>query len=132
MVPESSGRGGEEHRRSVRLQTRLTTVFKNLTTGRVLRALTRDVSGHGAALITDELLEIGTPLEVAIRLPDRPTPLAFLAEVVRSTFQLDAQEGRVGKPKVEASIKFVSIDPKDRAAILQYARLNALPPSGPG
>jgi hypothetical protein len=131
MSPEPPGRGDEERRRSIRLRTRLTTIYKHLTTGRVQRTLTKDVSGHGACLLTEDLLEAGTPLEVEIKLPDRTSPVTFLAEVVWSAFQLDAQ-GSPGKPKAETGIRFVSIDPKDHAAIMQYARFNALPPSGPG
>ncbi|OGX28907.1 MAG: hypothetical protein A3B78_01885 [Omnitrophica WOR_2 bacterium RIFCSPHIGHO2_02_FULL_67_20] len=130
MASELPGIGGEERRRSVRLRTRLTTVFKSLTTGRVQRALTKDVSGHGACLVTDDLLEVGTPLEVEIKLPDHPTPVTCLAEVAWSTFRVDAQGP--GKPKAETGIKFLSIDPKEHARIMQYARFNALPPSGPG
>ena len=130
MASTGSEPGGEERRRSVRLRTRLTTVYKNLTTGRVQRALTKDVGGHGACLVTDDLIEAGTPLEIEIKLPDHPQPVTFLAEVVWSAFKLEA--GSSGQPKAETGIKFVSVDPKDHARIMQYARFNALPPSGPG
>ena len=126
MGSELSGAGEGEHRRSVRLRTRLTTIFKNLTTGRVQRALTKDVSGHGACLVTDDRLEAGTPLEVEIKLPDHPVPVRCLAEVVWSTSRLDVQG------QAETGIKFVSIGSKDHAHIMQWARFNALPPSGSG
>ncbi len=130
MASELSGAGEDEHRRSIRLWTRLTTIFKNRTTGRVQRALTKDVSGHGACLVTDDRLEAGTSLEVEIKLPDHPVPVTCLAEVIWSAFRLDAQ-GR-NTSKAETGIKFVSIDPKDHTRIMQYARFNVLPPSGPG
>ena len=130
MPPELPADRGDERRRSVRLRTRLTTIYKNLSTGRVQRALTKDVSGHGACLVTDDLLEAGTPLEIEIKLPDRATPVTLLAEVVWSGFQLEAS-GQTGS-RAEAGIKFVSIDPKDHALVMQFARFNALPPSGPG
>ena len=122
--------GGEERRRSVRLRTRLNTVYKNLTTGRVQRALTKDVSGHGACLVTEDLLEAGTPLEIEIKLPDRAAPVTFLAEVVWSGFQLEG--GVQTGSRAEAGIRFVSIDSKDHALVMQFARFNALPPSGSG
>ena len=130
MAAEPSGTGGSELRRSIRLRTRLTTIFKNLTTGRVQRALTKDVSGHGACLVTDDLLEEGTPLEVEIKLPDHPVPVVCLAEVVWSVFQPETQGGRTSK--AETGIRFVKVDSKEHARIMQYARFNALPPSGPG
>lgn len=130
MPPEPSADRGDERRRSVRLRPRLTTIYKNLSTGRVRRALTKDVSGHGACLVTEDLLEAGTPLEIEIKLPDRASPVTFLAEVVWSGFQVDAA-GRIGS-RAEAGVKFVSIDPKDHTLVMQFARFNALPPSGPG
>ena len=47
----------EERRQSPRVRLRLTTTFKLLRTGKVLRALTKDVGAGVLCLVTDGLLE---------------------------------------------------------------------------
>ena len=116
-----------DRRRAVRLTTRLSTTFKNLHTGIVQQALTRDISGEGVCLLTEEMLEPGTPLAVEIHLPDYDAPIAFLADVVWSMLVID-QETLSKHPLSETGVKYVSIDPKLRTCIMQYAALHALPP----
>jgi len=104
----------------------LSTTFKDLNSGKTHRALTKDIGGKGVCLVTEGVMERGIPLAIKIQLPDRAAPIAFLGDVVWS---LPVDETRPGakQPPVETGIRFVSIDPKDRALIRQFARLNALP-----
>ena len=83
-------------------------------------------SGKGVCLVTEGVVELGTPLAVEIWLPDREKPIAFLGDVVRSVPVGTPRPG-AKTPTAETGIRFVSIDPKDRALIIQFARLNALP-----
>ena len=118
----------QERRQSTRLWSRLTTTFKFLTTGKVLHALTRDVSGVGVCLLTEDPLEVGTSLDVQIKLPDVTAPVTFAGEVVWSKPLTSATQSYIGEFAAETGVKFVRIDPKARSLILQYTTLNALPP----
>ena len=117
---------GEEQRRFIRVPSRLNAIFKVVKTGKVRRALTKDISAGGVCFITEELLEPGTALEVELKLPDREAPITFLGEVAWSR-PIGPPPKSYQNPTSEAGIKFVSIDPKDRALIMQYAKLNAPP-----
>ncbi len=104
----------------------MSTTFKDLNSGKAHRALTKDIGGNGVCLVTEDEMATGTPLAVQITLPDRPAPIAFLGDVVWSILLMEASQYSA-RPPVETGIRFVSIDPKDRALIKQFARLNALP-----
>jgi len=124
---DESDRGkGLERRRASRVTTRLTAIYKNLNTGKVRRALTKDISSTGLCLITEELLEVGTLLGVEITLPDRHSPITFTAEVMRSQSMLGPRKS-YENPTVETGIKFLGINPKDHAALKQYVTINVLP-----
>ena len=120
----------QERRKFTRLRSRLTTTFKVLATGKILRALTRDIGGIGVCLLTEDPIEPGTPLEVEIKLPDVPAPITFAGEVVWSKPVASSTQSYIGELTAETGVKFVDIDPKARLLILQYAALNALPPQG--
>lgn len=117
---------GQEQRRFIRITNRLTAIFTVVKTGKTRRALTRDISAGGICVITEELLEPGTALEVALTLPDREAPITFLGEVAWSRPVGPAPKS-YQNPTAETGIKFVSIDPKEQQLIMQYAKLNALP-----
>ena len=104
----------------------MSATFSILNTGKVYRALTKDIGGKGVCLVMEEELELGTPLAVEMTLPDRQTPVAFVGDVVWSTLLIEASS-RLRHPPVETGVRFVSINPKDRTLIMQYTRLNALP-----
>ena len=115
---------GEEQRRYTRVATRLVAFLKVVETGKVHRGLTRDLSTGGVCATIETPLAVGTPLEVEIKLPDREQEIRFLAEVAWT------KPVEAGKPggNTDVGIKFVSIDPKARSAIMHYAMLNAVPP----
>ena len=118
---------GEEHRRFIRVTSRLNATFKIVKTGRVARALTKDIGTGGICFVTADILEPGTVVEVEMKLPDSEAPVRFLGEVAWSRPIGHAKSYE--DPTGETGVKFVSIDPKDRALIMHYATLNA-PPSG--
>lgn len=115
-----------ERRQTPRAALRLMVFVKFVSTGRILRALTKDIGDRGACLLTDETIAPGTKLELEIVLPDRPTPVACSGDVLwhRTVNQPDAPE----HGKVETGVAFATIAPKDKALLLQFARLNAPPP----
>ena len=115
---------GEERRHFLRVAGRLTTILTLPKTGKVQRALTKNISAGGLALITEAVLPPGTPLELEIRLPDRATPLTLTAEVVWSRSTGVATK-RYEPPPAETGVRFVHIHPQDQTLLIQYARLNA-------
>ena len=117
---------GEEQRRFIRIQSRLMTFIKHLDTGKVRRALTRDVSAAGVCLVTEELLTPGTRLGIEIKLPDREAPITFTGEVVWSK-PIGGSGKSYENPTAETGVKFVAIDPKDQKLVMLYARINAPP-----
>ena len=122
---------GQNRRQFTRVRTQLTTVIKLLTTDKVLRVLTRDVGEIGVCVVLDELLEVNTPLEGEITLPDSKIHVRFLGQVMRS--QPLGTPRPAGQPQtIEVGIRFLSIDPREHSLIVQYAKLNALPPEAQG
>ena len=117
----------EERRRFIRASSRLTTVYKNLATGVVRRALTRNISEGGMCIITEALITLGTKLEIEVRFPDGTDPVTCVGEVVWSK-PVDEQRKTYKNPTALNGVKFVEIDPKARTSLLLYARMNALLP----
>ena len=74
-------------------------------------------------------MEQGILLEVELRLPDRDQPIRFQGVVVWSRLRIDEAPERT---TAEADIQFASIDPQDRAALVQYAKVHALPSTPEG
>ena len=116
----------QEHRRFIRITSRLNASVKIVKTGRVARALTKDISSGGICFVTAEILESGTAIEVEIKLPDSEAPVRFLGEVAWSRPIGHAKSYE--DPTGETGVKIISMDPKDRALIMHYAKLNAPPP----
>ena len=100
--------------------------IKYLDTGKVRRALTKDVSAGGVCLVTEELLKPGTQLGVEIKLPDREAPVTFTGEVVWSK-PIGGSGKSYENPTAEIGVKFVDIDPNDQKLVMLYARMNASP-----
>ena len=108
-----------DRRRHSRIQTRLV-VFVKYANGKVERALTQDIGGMGACLVTSQPLAPGTVIGVEIKLPDREALVAGTATVVWSRQLPD------GKGRAETGITFTSIDPKELAILQQYVKLNSV------
>src|SRR3989338_1360062 len=114
---------GEEHRRFIRVTSRLNATFKIVKTGKIARALTKDISAGGICFVTADILEPGTAVEVEMKLPDSEAPVRFLGEVAWSRPIGHAKSYE--DPTGETGVKFISIDPKEQALIMLYAKLNA-------
>ena len=118
----------EDQRKFPRANMRLMAFIKFLETGKVRRVLTKDISGVGVCFVSNELLEPGTSLEMEVKLPDYDNPITFTAAVVWSRVT-EPPAKSYQQPVVETGLKFVAINPKQRSLIVQYAALNAMPPS---
>ena len=105
---------------------RLMTFYEVVKTGKVRRAITRDISGGGARFIAEEVLEPKTGLKLEIKLPDRTASISCTAEVVWSKPTKPIFKS-YETPESETGVKIVQIDSKEQAILLQYAALNALP-----
>ena len=117
----------QERRRGARSTTRLIAIVKNLTTGKVHRWLTKNVSEIGLCLLTDEAIERGTRLEVELKLPDFPSPLLMIADVVW-LMVVEAPAKSYEEPRVEVGVKFMDFAPQMKALLHQYAAVTAPPP----
>lgn len=114
---------GEERRQFVRLDTNLSVTYKVLPSSvpeRIEATRTVNISEGGLCIFLSEKLPQGTPLEILVKLPGRDKPAAFTAEV--TWCQESAVVGKA--PIIQAGIRFVFINPKDRDALLQHAILN--------
>ena len=117
-----------ERRQFIRVRTRLTTFVTLMSNGKVQRALTRDIGGGGVCLLAETALSLGTEVKLEIQLPDREAPIASRAVVLWSRTVAPAADASEGdQPTLETGMSFLEIDPKERALLTQYARLNAVP-----
>ena len=116
----------KEQRRTPRVSTRLTALVTARANDKVYRALTADVGAGGLRVVLDDPLERGTVLELDIKLPDRSEPIVCQGVVI---WGRPVAEGH--GQAVDTGIQFISIEPKDRTALVHYAKLIPLPPSSP-
>ena len=108
-----------ERRHIPRSHARLIAVFKNLTTGRMLRALTWNLSPQGMQLTTEGVVVPGTRLEVDLKLPDRQTPIVLTATVIWSQQKNESYKS-YETPEFEIGVKFLDLTPHDRTALKHY------------
>ena len=121
---------GQEQRRSIRATVHLLTFLKFLETGKVKRVLTKDISGVGICVSTEEVLTPGDKFGIELQLPGRDETVTFTASVVWSRLVRGLPHGG-SSTAAETGLRFVEIDPKAQALLQQYARLNALPFESP-
>jgi hypothetical protein len=119
-----------EKRRAMRVNARLSVMFTDLRTGQTQRALTKDISAVGVCLLTHDLLPPGTPVSVELHLPDSTDTVKFLAEVIWS-WPLPQSGSGEESTTAQAGMTVISIDPKDRLRVMQYAQLNVTPETEP-
>ena len=117
----------DERREYVRVREKLVTLVKHTATGKVHRALTRDIGGVGICIITSEPLESGARLELELKLPESDRTIPFTGIVAWSQV-MGGPRKSYEDPMREIGIKFVDIAPKDLAFIKQHAAMNAVPP----
>ena len=113
----------EERRRFVRLDTRLPITYRVLPTTQAIPSATADIGGGGVCLFLNEVVKPGSQLQVDIKLPDRERSVAFTGEVVWCE-QYETIGRTVRQQSIEAGVKFLLIDPKDRQAIMDYVILS--------
>ena len=119
----------QERRRFIRIPPYLTASIRHPQTGKMRRALVKNVGGNGIGVVTEELFDPGTSLEVELRLPDVTEPIAFLGEIVWSK-PVGGPQQQYHNPTAEMGIKFLRIDPHALTMIAQYAASH--PASGAG
>ena len=112
----------DERRQFIRLGLRMNVSYQLLGTKKSGESLTKDISGGGVRFFAEHLLEPGTQVACTVRLPDRREPIRFRGEVVW------ARTGRAGDKTLiagasEIGVRFVEIDPKDQALLVQYAKM---------
>ena len=122
----------QERRRFVRLDTTLPVTYRVLPSSTAQVATTKDIGGGGICVFLTQRLSVGTPLEIEVRLPNRPTPVCLTGEVVWCE-----EYEVVGKTErnraIQAGVRFVYFDPKDQEAIMQHVILSlpSVPPRSP-
>ena len=117
----------DERREFTRVRERVMTFVKDPTTGKVHRALTKDLGISGICVATEETFNPGASLELELQMPDRQTPLVFTGEVVWSERIKDAKQQGFSAATCELGIKYVQIDPKDLLFMKQHIAMNAPP-----
>ena len=113
----------EERRKFVRLDTRLNISYSVLSAGEVKRTVAKNIAGDGLCIISEQLLSIGSRLQVVMKLPDREKEINFVAEVVWSeAYELIGKSER--RKAAESGLRFVEISPEDKEAIMQHVILS--------
>lgn len=112
----------DERRRAPRLGLRLNVSYTIVGTKKLGASLAKDISGTGVRFVAEHPLECGTPLELVVALPDRTEPIRCLGEVVWS-FPRPPTDVALRGGNSEVGVRFLNIDPRDRALIEQYAWL---------
>ena len=116
--------GANEQRKTSRTPLRLLIFLKHLDTGKVQRALTKNIGGGGVCMVTEGTFKPGTLLELEIKLPDCENPIVCTAAVIWCRPLIEPKKS-YDLPTIEIGLRFVTIDPKQEALIVQYAKLNA-------
>ena len=116
----------EERRRFIRIHSRLMVIVKFLDTGKVRRALTKNISAGGICLVTEELLKTGTQVEVELKLPDRDKAILLMG-IVKWSKPIGEPPKPYENPTAETGVEFVQIDPDDQRQLMFYAKLNTPP-----
>jgi len=111
----------QEKRRFIRLDSEFEVVFRLIDADhdQILTALTRNVSGGGLALLTEQKLKVGTALALDLELKGRSERLHFTAAVVWSDPIL--KDGLELDSQFESGLRFMEIKPEDKEFIIQKA-----------
>ena len=116
----------EEHRRFVRLDTRLDISYTVLPDAESARAVTTNIGGGGICLFAHSTLKPGERLKVSMKLPGCEKPVNFIGEVVWcEEYEVIGKDER--KRSVEIGVKFIEIAPQDQDAVMQYVILSVQP-----
>ena len=111
----------KERREYIRLSDSLQIGYKVVTLDAGdAGSISRNIGGGGICFPTKHNLSNGDTLQLEIRLPELPEPIAATAEVVWVRAKTDMQKDRDFLYIV--GIHFTQIDPLDRGKILNYVR----------
>jgi len=86
----------EDNRVFERINARFPLRFLDPVSGHEGEAQTVDISANGLGLATDESLDLHTPLEMWMRIPDKHEPLYARGEIVWSQPLTDPRHKRFG------------------------------------
>ena len=120
-----------DRRQYPRFPMRLLLSYRIANTTKLGKSLTRDIGGVGVRFIAEHPLEVGTQLEVVLRLLSREEPIRFVGRVIWSKPRGQKDKAIAGQ-EAEVGVEFMQIDPKDRALVLQEGALYGLPPEETG
>ena len=105
----------EDRRKFVRLDTQLPLHYGLLPSGVTQAATSKELGGGGLRLVTQEHVQPESRIWIELQLPERPLPVAFVAEVVWSErYDLKA----VGP--VELGVRFLDISHDDLQVIMRH------------
>ena len=118
----------DERRQFVRLGSYLDVTYTVQPSTDAQFTVTKDVSAGGVCFLGEDVFDPGTRLNVTMKLPDRPQPVQFTAEVVWSEpYEVVGKTGR--RRSVETGARFVDISGQDREAIQQHVIVHLQPPT---
>ncbi len=106
-----------ERRRTVRAVVRLEVYDDGRRQERIPLYISRNISGGGIFLITQEPYPPGTNIRISFTLPGDRTPVTALGEVVWSRDQREAPERQPGM-----GVKFVEIKDFDQERLRQFVK----------
>ena len=86
----------EDNRVFERINARFPLRFLDSVSGREGESQTVDISANGVGLVTHEALDLHTPLEMWMRIPDQHEPFYTRGEIVWSSSLGDPRQKRFG------------------------------------
>ena len=111
-----------DRRQFYRISSKLTTRYTVRETGHTHQALTKNVGEGGICFVATGSVKEGQDLDMEITLPIRNAPIKFSGRVVWPPVPT------ANNPKYhEVGIQYLEIDDRERALMVQWARMNALP-----
>ena len=110
----------DERRRFLRSPLWLNVKYQIVDTGDARYSVTRNASSGGIGFFTESRLPPGTPVEVAIELPDLKRSIHFTAEVTWSG-KLLLEQGDQAPRAYETGVHFVKISEADQAFLMKHA-----------
>ncbi len=113
----------KERRKAVRAEKRLPLMYWVGPSKDGARSLTKSIGGGGVCLYADQVVPVGTTLQVKVRLPDQERSLQFTAEVTWCRALKSKQSARAHL----VGVRFLNIAAAHKQAILRHC-LKAAPP----
>ena len=108
----------KERRKYVRLETSVEVKYTVIGKPGTVNVFSKNISAGGLCLIVKEGLDVNTPLQLELRIPDLKDPIRALGRIVWQKSFEDAE----GQPQVgfNTGIEFTGISDFDRFNINRY------------